>query len=74
RNSFPLGGQNMHRKVLEAALAVRMEAVLSKDEILTHYMNRIYFGAGLFGIETHGDVVRKRSAGLQSKTSETVLL
>lgn len=52
RNSFPLGGQNMHRKVLEAALAVRMEAVLSKDEILTHYMNRIYFGSGLFGIET----------------------
>ena len=52
RNSFPLGGQNVHRKVLEAALAIRMEAVLSKDEILTHYMNRIYFGAGLFGIET----------------------
>ncbi len=52
RNSFPLGGQNMHRKILEAALAVRMEAVLSKDEILTHYMNRIYFGAGLFGVET----------------------
>ena len=52
RNSFPLGGQTMHRKILEAALAVRMEAVLSKDEILTHYMNRIYFGAGLFGIET----------------------
>jgi len=52
RNSFPLGGQNVHRKVLEAALAMRMEAVLSKDEILTHYTNRIYFGAGLFGIET----------------------
>ena len=52
RNSFPLGGQNMHRKVLEAALAVRMETLLSKDEILTHYMNRIYFGSGLFGIET----------------------
>ena len=52
RNSFPLGGQTMHRKILEAALAVRMEAILSKDEILTHYMNRIYFGAGLFGIET----------------------
>ena len=52
RNTFPLGGQNMHRKILEAALAVRMESVLSKDEILGHYMNRIYFGAGLFGIET----------------------
>jgi len=52
RNSFPLGGQTIHRKVLEAALALRMEAVFSKEEILTHYMNRIYFGSGLFGIET----------------------
>jgi len=52
RNSFPLGGQTIHRKILEAALALRMEAVLSKEEILTHYMNRIYFGSGLFGIET----------------------
>ena len=52
RNSFPLGGQTIHRKVLEAALAIRMELVFTKDEILTHYMNRIYFGAGLFGVET----------------------
>ena len=52
RNSFPLGGQTIHRKILEAALAIRMEAVFSKEEILTHYMNRIYFGSGLFGIET----------------------
>lgn len=52
RNSFPLGGQNIHRKILEAALAMRMEAVLSKDEILTSYINRIYFGSGLFGVET----------------------
>lgn len=52
RNSFPLGGQTVHRKILEAALAVRMSAVFSKEEILTHYMNRIYFGSGLFGVET----------------------
>lgn len=52
RNSFSLGGQTVHRKVLEAALALRMEAVFGKDEILTHYMNRIYFGSGIFGVET----------------------
>lgn len=52
RNSFPLGGQTVHRKILEAALAMRMSAVFSKEEILTHYMNRIYFGSGLFGVET----------------------
>jgi penicillin-binding protein 1A len=29
-----------------------METVFTKEEILTNYMNRIYFGSGLFGIET----------------------
>ena len=52
RNSFPLGGKNMHRKILEAFVSVRIEKYFSKDEILEHYMNRIYFGAGVFGIET----------------------
>jgi penicillin-binding protein 1A len=62
RNSFPLGGQTIHRKILEAALAIRMETVLSKDEILTHYVNRIYFGAGLFGIETAAQAYFRKPA------------
>jgi penicillin-binding protein 1A len=73
RNSFPLGGQTMHRKILEAALAVRMEAVLSKDEILTHYMNRIYFGAGLFGIETAAQAYFGKPAA-ELTLSESALL
>jgi len=52
RNSFPLGGKNLHRKILEAFVSIRIEKYFSKDEILEHYMNRIYFGAGVFGIET----------------------
>jgi penicillin-binding protein 1A len=52
RNSFPLGGKNLHRKILEAFVSIRIERYFSKDEILEHYMNRIYFGAGVFGIET----------------------
>jgi len=39
------------RKLLEAALAKRIEWRFSKDEILELYMNRIYFGSGLYGIE-----------------------
>ena len=73
RNSFPLGGQNIHRKILEAALAVRMETVLSKDEILTHYMNRIYFGSGLFGIETAAQAYFAKPAA-QLSLSESALL
>lgn len=52
RNSFPLGGRNFHRKLLEAALSFRIETELEKEEILEHYMNRIYFGSGFYGVET----------------------
>ncbi len=51
RNSFPLGGHNLHRKLLEAAMAFRIETELSKEKILELYMNRIYFGPGLYGVE-----------------------
>lgn len=51
RNSFPLGGKNLHRKLIEAALAFRIETELTKEEILEAYMNRIYFGSGTYGIE-----------------------
>jgi len=52
RNSFPLGGRNYGRKLIEAALAFRIETELTKEQILEAYMNRIYFGAGCYGIET----------------------
>jgi len=51
RNSFKMKQKSMHRKFLEIALTLRVEARYSKDEILTHYLNRIYFGAGAYGIE-----------------------
>jgi len=52
RNSYTLGGRNLHRKLLEAALAVRIEQALSKEEILELYINRIFYGRGLYGLET----------------------
>jgi penicillin-binding protein 1A len=39
------------RKAREVVLAVRLETAFSKDEILTMYLNRIYFGRGYYGIE-----------------------
>jgi len=50
RNTFGLREKSLHRKVLEIALTLRIEARFTKDEILTHYLNRIYFGAGADGI------------------------
>src|SRR5271170_6391807 len=52
RNSFPLGGRNLSRKILEAFVALRIEASYSKAQILEFYANRIYFGSGVYGLET----------------------
>ncbi len=52
RNSLPLGGRNLRRKMLEAMVALRIERQFTKDQILELYVNRIYFGSGCYGIET----------------------
>lgn len=52
RNTYEnMRAKSIRRKLLEIALTLRVEHRYSKDEILTHYLNRIYFGAGCHGIE-----------------------
>lgn len=51
RNTYDIREKSLHRKLLEIAITLRLEKRLTKDEILTHYLNRIYFGAGAYGIE-----------------------
>ncbi len=51
RNSFDLREKTLHRKFIEIAISLRIEASYSKDEILTAYVNRIYFGSGCHGLE-----------------------
>ncbi|HEY9235391.1 MULTISPECIES: multimodular transpeptidase-transglycosylase PbpC [Phenylobacterium] len=41
----------LKRKIQEAALAHRLEQMLSKDEVLELYLDRIYFGANTFGLD-----------------------
>ncbi len=43
--------KTLDRKVDEAILSYRLEQLLTKDEILTCYLNRVYFGGGYYGIE-----------------------
>ena len=51
KNLFLTPDQNMRRKVQELMLAVWLEMKFSKQEILALYLNRVYFGAGAYGIE-----------------------
>jgi penicillin-binding protein 1A len=51
RNLFLTPAQNMHRKAQELVLALWLETKFSKKQILALYLNRVYFGAGAYGIE-----------------------
>ncbi|MGE3472840.1 MAG: penicillin-binding protein 1A [Vicinamibacterales bacterium] len=51
RQSFLTLDKTWARKVQEALLAVRIEHQYTKDQILELYLNKMYFGAGLYGIE-----------------------
>jgi len=43
--------RNITRKIKEAILAIRLELIFSKDEILEMYLNQIYYGHGSYGVE-----------------------
>ena len=43
--------QSVGRKLREARLALALEETYSKDEILTRYLNIVYFGQGAYGIQ-----------------------
>jgi len=51
RNLFLTPAQTYRRKAQELILAVWLEARFSKKQLLELYLNRVYFGAGAYGIE-----------------------
>src|SRR5947209_17200566 len=51
RNSFALKGKTFRRKLLEIFVARRIEDNFNKQKIMELYLNRIYFGGGLYGAE-----------------------
>ncbi|GAA5494060.1 penicillin-binding protein 2D [Rubritalea halochordaticola] len=51
RNTYEIREKSLQRKLLEIALTLRIEAKYDKDEIMSYYLNRIYFGEGCYSIE-----------------------
>ncbi len=51
KNLFLTSQKNIKRKTQELLLAFWLEYKFSKDQILTLYLNRVYLGAGTYGIE-----------------------
>jgi membrane peptidoglycan carboxypeptidase len=51
RNVFDLRDRTYDRKILEVFLAMRIERFVPKNKIMELYLNRVYFGGGLYGAE-----------------------
>lgn len=51
KNMFLTPERSLRRKVQELVLAFWLEAKYSKNDILEMYLNRVYFGAGAYGVE-----------------------
>src|SRR5579875_700198 len=56
KNALLSPEQTFRRKIEELFLAVKLDKVYSKDEILQMYLNQVYFGSGAWGI---GNASRK---------------
>lgn len=62
KNAYLTQDQNVLRKANELVLAVKLETIESKDEILENYLNTIYFGRGAYGIEAAAEAYYRKSA------------
>jgi penicillin-binding protein 1A len=51
KNLYLTSERTLTRKLEELALAIWLEARLSKSDILELYLNRVYLGAGAYGID-----------------------
>lgn len=62
KNLFLSQEKTYKRKIQEALLAVWLEHELTKDEILSAYLNRVYMGAGTYGVDAASHVYFNKSA------------
>lgn len=68
KNLFLSPERSLRRKVQELLLSFWLEATLEKDQILEIYLNRVYLGAGVYGV----DAAARRYFG--KSASEVTLL
>lgn len=62
KNLFLSPEQSFNRKVAEAVLALRLEQVFTKDQILEMYLNQVYWGHNNYGAETAAKSYFNKSA------------
>lgn len=62
KNLFLSRERTIKRKIQELMLSFQLEGELTKDEILSAYLNRVYLGSGAYGIDAASRVYFNKSA------------
>jgi len=62
KNLFLTPERSLHRKGQEMLLSLWLERTFTKDQILELYLNRVYFGAGTYGVDAAAKKYFGRSA------------
>lgn len=62
KNLFLTRERTLKRKIQELMLSFQLERELTKDEIFSAYLNRVYLGAGAYGIDAAARVYFNKSA------------
>jgi penicillin-binding protein 1A len=62
KNLYTDGARTITRKAKEALIAAQVERSLSKDEILAKYLNTVYMGDSVFGVEAAAQSYFKKAA------------
>jgi 1A family penicillin-binding protein len=62
KNSVLEQEKRLTRKIKEAILAIRLEQVLTKDQILEHYLNESPYGGTIYGVEEASQAFFGKSA------------
>ena len=62
KNLFLTPERTLSRKVAESVLSIRLEQILTKDEILEMYLNQVYWGHNTYGVETAAESYFGKSA------------
>jgi penicillin-binding protein 1A len=65
--------QDVDRKLQEAALAIRLENQMTKDEILERYLNTVYFGNHSYGIQAAAERYYRVNVGQLTVGQATLL-
>jgi len=65
--------KSLMRKLREAVLAIQIERRYTKKEILTLYLNQVYFGSGAYGIAAAADTFFGKPVGALSLAESALI-